>query len=184
MAQLSLNKNYISVYDGVFSEGSCDKLIHFFESNKDKTKETDLGFCKFRELPFSISPQNESNVAKVLKPYVQRYKQDNNISDYVWPERYKMEGIRFKKYMPNSGDGFEEHADAVNVDSCTRFLVMFVYLSNNNSGHTTFPTFNIEVEPKQGRLLMFPPNWCYPHIGEQVKDKPKYIMGSYCHYAE
>ena len=131
MAQLSLNKNYISVYDGVFSEGSCDKLIHFFETNKDKSKETDLGFCKFRELPFSISPQNESNVAKVLKPYVQRYKKDNNISDYVWPERYKMEGIRFKKYMPNSGDGFEEHADAVNIGSCTRFLVMFVYLSNN-----------------------------------------------------
>ena len=35
MAQLSLNKNYISVYDDVFSEGSCDKLIHFFETNKD-----------------------------------------------------------------------------------------------------------------------------------------------------
>ena len=38
MAQLSLNKNYISVYDDVFSEGSCDKLIHFFETNKDKSK--------------------------------------------------------------------------------------------------------------------------------------------------
>ena len=56
MAQLTLNKNYITVYDDVFSEGSCDKLIHFFETNKDKSKETDLGFCKFRELPFSVSP--------------------------------------------------------------------------------------------------------------------------------
>ena len=28
---------------------------------------------------------------------------------------------------------------------------------------------------------MFPPNWCYPHVGEKVTDKPKYIIGSYCH---
>ena len=184
MAQLTLNKNYITVYDDVFSEGSCDKLIHFFETNKDKSKETDLGFCKFRELPFSVSPQNESNVAKVLTPFVEKYKIDNNISDYVWPEKYKMEGIRFKKYEPNDKDGFEEHADAVDYESCTRFLVMFVYLSNNETGHTRFPTFNVSVKPKQGRLLMFPPNWCYPHIGEKVKNKPKYIMGSYCHYAD
>ena len=62
---------------------------------------------------------------------------------------------------------------------------MFVYLSNNKSGHTTFPTFNIEVEIKQGRLLMLIQQMkVYPHTGEQVKDKPKYIMGSYCHYAD
>ena len=170
------------VYDDVFSEGSCDKLIHFFEKNKDKSKETDLGFCKFRELPFSISPQNESNVAKVLKPYVQRYKQDNNISDYVWPERYKMEGIRFKKYMPNSGDGFEEHADAVNIGSCTRFLVMFLYLADNKKGKTIFPNLDIEIECKQGSLLMFPPMWPWLHAGQKPARTSKYIVQSYLHY--
>ena len=30
---------------------------------------------------------------------------------------------------------------------------------------------------------MFPPNWCYRHAGEKVTDKPKYILGSYAHYA-
>ena len=66
----------------------------------------------------------------------------------------------------------------------SRFLVLFVHLSNNDSGHTTFPDRDIKVQPKQGRLLMFPPNWCYPHTGERVTDKPKYILGSYGHYAD
>ena len=40
----------------------------------------------------------------------------------------------------------------------------------------------IKIQPKKGRLLMFPPNWSYPHIGEKVFDKPKYILGTYCEY--
>ena len=31
---------------------------------------------------------------------------------------------------------------------------------------------------------MFPPNWCYPHYAEKVTNNPKYILGSYGHYAQ
>ena len=33
MAQLSLNKDYITVYDGVIQPRLCDNLIEFFEKN-------------------------------------------------------------------------------------------------------------------------------------------------------
>ena len=41
-----------------------------------------------------------------------------------------------------------------------------------------YKKFEIESNliPKKGRLLMFPPNWCYPHIGEKVFDKPISIL--------
>ena len=104
------------------------------------------------------------------------YKKDNKISDYVWPQTFQMEHTRFKRYMPNTEDRFDIHADATTKMTSSRFLVLFVYLSNNDSGHTSFPDRDIKVQPKQGRLLMFPPNWCYPHVGEKVTDKPKYII--------
>ena len=62
-----------------------------------------------------------------------------------------------------------------------RFLAFFIYLTDNESGHTSFPDRDIKIQPKKGRLLMFPPTWCYPHVGEKVTDNPKYIIGSYCH---
>ena len=78
-------------------------------------------------------------------------------------------------------DRFEIHADNTTRDSVTRFLAFFIYLTDNESGHTSFPDRDIKIQPKKGRLLMFPPTWCYPHVGEKVTDNPKYIIGSYCH---
>ena len=92
-----------------------------------------------------------------------------------------MENAKIKKYLPNNIDRFETHADATTSGTVSRFLVMFIYLTDNDSGYTSFPTRDIRIQPKKGRLLMFPPNFCYPHIGEKVTDKPKYILGNYAH---
>jgi hypothetical protein len=40
----------------------------------------------------------------------------------------------------------------------------------------------MKVQPKTGRLLMFPPMWNYKHIGHKPIEQPKYIVGSYLHY--
>ena len=85
-----------------------------------------------------------------------------------------------KRYLPNDIDRFDIHADATGELTMSRYLAMFIYLTDNDSGHTSFPDRDIKIQPKKGRLLMFPPNWCYPHRGEKVFDKPKYILSSYC----
>ena len=169
MAQLSLNKDYITVYDGVIEPRLCDNLIEFFEKNIKHTHREETDHRAFQELNLSVVPKYEQAIGKLLRPYFDLYKKDNKISDYVWP---------------NTEDRFDIHADATTKMTSSRFLVLFVYLSNNDSGHTSFPDRDIKVQPKQGRLLMFPPNWCYPHVGEKVTDKPKYILGSYGHYAD
>jgi hypothetical protein len=40
----------------------------------------------------------------------------------------------------------------------------------------------IKVQPKAGRLLMFPPLWTHPHIGMMPISNAKYIIGGYLHY--
>ena len=41
---------------------------------------------------------------------------------------------------------------------------------------------DISIEPEQGKLIMFPPLWMYPHAGEAPKSNDKFILGSYLHY--
>ena len=176
-----MNNDYITVYDNAVDSKKCDDLIEFFEYNKSHSFKKEDEVRSFQELSFQIFPDKEKQISDLLVPFVERYKQDNSISDLVWPETYELEFTRFKKYLPNTNDRFDLHADATMPTTCSRFLVMFVYLSDNESGHTSFPGRDIKIQPKKGRLLMFPPNFCYPHIGEKVIDKSKYILGNYAH---
>ena len=93
-----------------------------------------------------------------------------------------LEPIRMKRYLPNNYDEFRPHVDVNQKANCTRFLVMFLYLANNKNGKTIFPNLDIEIECKQGSLLMFPPMWPWLHAGQKPTRTSKYIMQSYLHY--
>ena len=80
-------------------------------------------------------------------------------------------------------DEFKEHVDVMDYASAKRFLVFFLYLNNNTGGLTEFPEYDTMITPKAGRLLMFPPLWTHKHIGHKPLEQPKYIVGSYLHYA-
>ena len=177
----SFTKDYITVYDDVITPESCDNLVNFFEKNIEKSfKSEDKHKC-FQELNLQNFPQYRDETNELFKSFVEQYKIDNNISNECWPSFYELENTRFKKYLPNVNDRFEIHADATERETATRFLAFFIYLTDNELGHTSFPTRDIKIQPKKGKLLMFPPNFCYPHIGEKVNDKPKYIIGNYAH---
>ena len=178
------DSNYIRVYDNVIEPEQCKSLRTFFENNIKHSYLESTKWRQFREINLSLTPEYDVGIGKILRPYVKIYQQDCKISDYVWPKTYRMEHCRFKKYESNDVDRFDTHADNTTAGTSTRFLVFFIYLSNNKDGRTCFPTYDICVEPKEGRLLMFPPNWCYPHYAEKVTNNPKYILGSYGHYAQ
>jgi len=117
-----------------------------------------------------------------LRPMIQRYKDDCKIKEKQWPSQYGFEEIRFKRYLPNDKDEFQEHVDVGDYDSARRFLVFFLYLNDNKGGETSFSEYDIKVKPQTGRLLMFPPTWTYLHTGHKPIETPKYIIGSYLHY--
>jgi len=93
-----------------------------------------------------------------------------------------LEQMRFKKYEPNDLDEFKEHVDVGNYETARRFLVFFLYLNDNEEGWTSFSNYDMKVQPKTGKLLMFPPTWTYLHAGHKPIKTPKYILGSYLHY--
>jgi hypothetical protein len=66
--------------------------------------------------------------------------------------------------------------------------VYFWYLNDVEEGGETAFQLNrgqpvkLKVQPRTGRLLMFPPLWTHPHVAFKPVGGPKYIVGGYLHY--
>ena len=107
---------------------------------------------------------------------------DLEISPQQMPTNYMWEPIRIKRYLPNDHDEFRPHVDVKRKETSTRFLVFFIYLSDNEEGKTTFPQLDKYAECKKGSMLIFPPMWPWLHAGTKPIKEPKYIMQTYLHY--
>jgi hypothetical protein len=143
------------------------------------------GHRSFKQVTLQLHDQwfpFEEKLQEIFNGYIKRYMNDCDITPMMFPPAYAFEMFRLKRYLPNDVDEFANHVDVGNYDSARRFLVFFLYLDDNEGGHTEFPQFNISVQPKTGRMLMFPPMWTHLHAGRKPIDKPKYIIGSYLHY--
>lgn len=181
-------ENFIRYYDNVVSEEFCDNLVNLFEEHTElqKVMENDDLF-RFTEIRLLDTPEVYEEISQELTrtffDCIDQYKSDCNIQDGMFPRKLGYENFRMKRYMPNDLDRFSPHVDVGDYLSARRFLVFFLYLNEpKEGGETKFQQYDITVNPKKGRLLMFPPLWTHLHSGEKPVEDPKYIVGSYLHY--
>lgn len=179
-------KNYISVYDNVLDPDFCDQLVAKFERNASVHVKRDSEFKSFTEINFgehlSFAKEQDA-ILTGIQPYVKRYVDEHGIK--FFPHTLGYEQVRMKRYDISGHDEFREHVDVGDYGSARRFLVMFFYLNDvEQGGETAFIGINddIKIQPKKGRMLMFPPMWTHPHAGLPPISNPKYICGSYLHY--
>jgi hypothetical protein len=93
------------------------------------------------------------------------------------------ESIRLKRYLPGTDEQFPDHVDVVDYNTARRALGFFCYLNDvEEGGETSFPHLGINVKPKRGSVLIFPPMWMYGHNAAPVVSGPKYLCQSYLHY--
>jgi len=179
-------EHYVKIYDNALTTDECKSFIDLFESNEDKQeKYENNGYPNFTQLNLSLHFGN-SELQKTLLAKAELFKKVyvEETGSRLFPENYKWEHFRMKRYRNNGEDRFDEHIDANNLQSCKRFLVMFWYLNDVAEGGETIFTnpLDIRVKCKVGRILMFPPMWMYPHAGLAPKSNNKYIIGSYLNF--
>ena len=176
--------NLIKVYDNVIDKEYCNELISKFENNEQLHEKFDSEGMVFTQINIQkIGWVSDNNIIKkVFTANVEKYKNDYEISEQQMPLTCVLEPVRMKRYLPNNYDEFKPHVDVNQKANCTRFLVMFLYLADNKKGKTIFPNLDVEIECKQGSLLMFPPMWPWLHAGTKPINESKYIMQSYLHY--
>lgn len=166
-------KQFVRIYDNALPSTLCEGLMHLFEPHES----FDNPVYRFKQMNLN---QNEvtkkvlfEEIAPIVGTLLDSY--DQQIPDHIFPEQFGYEEFRLKCYRPN--DYFHEHVDVANKTTAKRFLSIFFYI--NESGGTWFGDDFIEA--KQGRAVVFPPMWMFPHRGE-VGEDDKYFLSTYLHY--
>jgi len=192
-----MDGNYIQVYENCLEPDFCQDLIDMFESHEHLYEKVDKSAFAKEKIYF-----NQINITQ-HSHYDEKFKEYHNklldvgtkiVSDYisilpspVYPNYTDTwEGFRIKRYMPGGYEGFGLHGDACDTSNVTRWLAFFWYLNDVKDGGTTTFLYHEDnilgsIEAKQGRCLVFPPTWTYPHKGDPPMSGPKYIVGSYLH---
>lgn len=183
-------RDYVLVVDDSIDPDVCKFAMEAFEHNASIRESCDnpagMHFHQLNVTAFADDPQLatlQKYMTDASRFYIELYKSRVPDTDF-WPKTYGFEEFRLKKYEPNGVDQFADHVDAANLVSSKRFLVFFWYLNDVEIGGETefLNKMDLRVTPKQGRLLMFPPLWTFPHRGCKPVSGPKYILGSYLHF--
>lgn len=180
-------KRLVKVYDNVLPKDTCRTLIDKFESSQDiQERYDDDGYPNFTQVNLTknkLKFEEEHNVLQNASfACLKMYEDDLDIQG-EFPAEYALEQFRLKRYNNDGHDRFDDHVDVQDYATAKRFLTFFFYLNTvDEGGATEFPRLDIQVKPKSGRCLIFPPLWMYPHCGMIPVSHTKYIVGSYLHY--
>tara|TARA_B100001996_G_scaffold226959_1_gene174832 strand:+ start:283 stop:849 length:567 start_codon:yes stop_codon:yes gene_type:complete len=182
-------KDYIKCYDGLVEDSFCKSIVKLFD-------ETDHDYVDRQQRPsfheLNITQKYKAKdeawmkiqirLQKLFTDAVQLYLEDLDVAA-DFPAKYAFEEYRLKMYGNNTYDQFKNHVDVQDYSSARRFVVSFLYLNDVLAGgQTDFPRLGYSIEPKCGRMLMFPANWQYRHAGLPPISDRKYIIGTYLHY--
>lgn len=192
MAKLN---DFIKTYDSVASNEECQLLVSAFEQykqwhisvdNKRRPKFTEMNFTanidKMEGRYSEIHTRLIAAFRLIKKDYFETVISKAYDGTSLVPTAHGWEQFRIKRYK-NKGDQFREHVDIGDLDSSKRYLAFLMYLNDGfDGGETEFTTCGLTVEPKAGRVVMFPPTWNFPHQGNKLKDGKKYILSTYLNY--
>tara|TARA_X000000368_G_scaffold281965_1_gene223824 strand:- start:199 stop:711 length:513 start_codon:yes stop_codon:yes gene_type:complete len=166
----------VRTYDNVLPNKLCENLIKLFDSSEHREYVNNNHKPCFTQLNLN---QYHGDFLSLLIPYVAKIY--NQYKTKFLPKLSSLEEFRIKKYMTTGDERFDEHVDVVNHATAKRAVAFLFYLNDNN-GYTTFNNHDLNIEPKRGKVLVFPPTWEYPHSGLPPSDYPKYILSTYIHY--
>jgi prolyl 4-hydroxylase len=183
--------DYVMIVDDCISKDTCESLIDKFDKADDlvvRDRSWDQDYKSFKELNLTTHPEfkdEQTLFYDVSKQLYTFYEKKCGIN--FFPKEYGFEDVRMKRYNNDDKDQFGWHTDVGDYASARRYLVMFYYLNDvEEGGETAFDDkvseYYLKVKSKQGRIVMFPPMWMYPHKGLKPISNPKYIISTYMHY--
>jgi len=177
----------IQVYDDVLDLSVCSTLINLFDNNPDKHERIENNrkpnFTQFNLTENCKMSEEINDLHNYLINLTLNYKKEyyKYIDSRCFPEKNNFEQFRIKRYNTDGNDAFDAHVDVQDYSSARRFLSFMWYLNDVEKGGETVFT-GLEIKPKTGAMIIFPPLWMYPHKGVAPISNTKYIMSTYLHY--
>lgn len=192
-----ISDDFIGVFDTNY-DGT--ELVHLF----DNLKKTNIGFTRNSKTvnkPFlnledeviwmAVNHEKEDSFDMSLSMKVmEKY---NQLTALCYNEYIKKFGylhhIPGHQYTVNlqrtqPGQGYHVwHSEVEALQYTTRYLVTMVYLNTViEGGETEFKYQHRRVQPKNGRVVIWPSQWTHVHRGNPPLKGNKYIATSWIHY--
>lgn len=177
---------FVQVYDDALPGDLCRRMIDSFHAlsrfhrrNGEGVRE---GLEDSRWTELDISALSDAKFRAMLlanmHAHLARYVESVGLTLPV-PVTQRTSEFIIKRYRAGGEDQFQPHFDSLG-DVSNRYLVFLWYLNDvDNGGETAFVDLGLEVRPKEGRLLMFPPYWMFQHAGRAPISNDKYILSTY-----
>ena len=174
-------------------EDMCDEIVNFFEANTADQGAGAIGGGvdesqkKTTDIP--IKPiQLEQEKYKIFNTYINNVV--NCFNDYKeqWPFLNTIKGMEIgtfnlQKYSPG-GHFSAVHTERGSSSTMHRVLAFMTYLNDvEEGGETSFHYYDINVQPKKGKTIIWPAEWTHAHSGGIVKQGCKYIVTGWIQFA-
>ena len=182
-------RHYIRVYDDDLPPPLCAQMIGSFEAlarfHRRNGRGVRAGLEDSAWSELDLTPLSDQAFMQAFRARIDaalaRYNAEVGLPSEL-PNSALLSPFVIKRYRAGSDERFQLHFDSI-YDVCDRYLVLLWYLNDVGAGGATeFPQLDIEVAPRAGRLLMFPPYWMYQHRGLPSPATDKYILSTYLRF--
>ena len=167
-----------------------DNLIDYFEKNSHLQKQGMTGggainLNNKKTTDITIDPIDlENSNYSIFNTYLSEL--FNCFNDYKeqWPfikEKFKSVDIpsfNLQRYLP--GDHFSkihtERSSRVNMHRIFAWMTYLNDVADDAGGCTHFSHYDLKIQPKKGKTLIWPAEWTHAHSAEILKKDKKYII--------
>lgn len=196
-------EDFIRIYDKVYSDEECDKLIRVFEE-MDRNKQT---WTRKNESKKTEKDDTSFGLRHLLKQKINDVRIpihgidflfDGSLSEKFWAcydnycdaygslrdsiEKHYNLSYKIQKTLP--GQGYHIwHFENQSLVNCRRLTSWIIYLNDNfEGGETEFLYLHQRIKPKKGSLLIFPAGFTHTHRGNPPLNGEKYIAAGWTEF--
>jgi|TARA_B100001175_G_scaffold9599_1_gene7584 hypothetical protein len=189
-------EKYIYLNEYSLSKEVCEEIMILYESDiKNKYEGTTGGGTNksIKNTQDLLIPNDDiwSNIYNFLNRelrenidiYLRKLNESNMISSTG--EKYKMfpmletkvYGYQIQRYVKGMGQYVYHEDSLINYDKREDRIITFLwYLNTVEEGGETELWGTTRIKPEQGKLLLFPACWTFPHCGRMPISDNKYII--------
>jgi|TARA_R100001460_G_scaffold86484_1_gene127963 hypothetical protein len=186
-------KNFIGVYDNYITDIDCNQAITFFEEQNNFNRaisrqafESAPVFNK-KDNQYFANQGNTDVWVETIKPLVfnfdqalKHYERETGIKEVYGDDDFKYTTMKIQKTVPKGGYHVWHIEHNKGLDNSNRALAWLIYLNDiEEGGETEFLNQSMRVQPKKGRIVMWPAAFPYVHRGNPPLKEEKYILTSW-----
>jgi hypothetical protein len=184
--------NFIGVYDNYITEQECNKAIKLYEEqDKFNTTVNRIGgekasILQKQDQQFFAAPFNLNVWWESLKPMMLNFDLawnhyvKNTGADEAYGVPFHFTCLKIQKTLPTEGYHVWHIEHGKGFDYEPRAFVFTIYLNDvEEGGETEFLHFSKRVQPKRGRIVIWPAAFPYLHRGNPPLSGEKYILTSW-----